>query len=424
MYGKTIAEKILSRAAGKSVRAGEIAICTPDLAMGTDGSIPMALDYLEAIRPGAVPYAPQRLVFALDHYGAASGAKAQALQERARAYALAHGIHIIEAGAGIGHQCILESGAARPGRLMVGADSHSTSYGAANAFATGIGSSDLAGVMLCGKVWLKVPETIRVTLVGQLAPGVSAKDVALTLARRRGADGATYMAMEFQGSGIATLDMDDRIVLANMSVELGAKAGIFPFDDTTAHWLAQLSSAGPEHNPVQPDPDAHYASSITLELDTVQPQAALPHRVDNVVSIDSLLPTPVGMVYLGTCTGGRLKDYREALDELQARGGVAPGVRLVVTPASESIRRDMESNGMLAAFNALGAELQPPGCGSCCGTCGTTPANGQTVISTANRNFKGRMGNAEAFIVLASPRSCGVAAATGYFGKAQKEAEA
>ncbi|NMM82570.1 3-isopropylmalate dehydratase large subunit [Acidovorax sp. SRB_14] len=425
MHGKTIAEKILSRAAGKAVRAGEIAICTPDLAMGTDGSIPMALDYLEAIRPGAVPCAPQRLVFALDHYGPASGPKAQELQQRARIYALTHGIATIEAGAGIGHQCILESGEARPGRLLVGADSHSTSYGAANAFATGIGSSDLAGVMLCGKVWLKVPETMRVTLTGCLAPGVSGKDVALTLARLRGADGANYRAMEFQGSGVATLDMEDRIVLANMAVELGAKAGIFPYDDTTARWLAQLpGAAGADYEPVQADPDAHYTSSITLALDSVRPQAALPHRVDNVVDIDSLPPTPVDMVYLGTCTGGRLKDYREALDELQARGGVAPGVRLVVTPASESIRRAMEVNGMLAAFTALGAELQPPGCGSCCGTCGTVPADGQTVISTANRNFKGRMGNAAASIVLASPRSCGAAAASGYFGTVQQGSQA
>ncbi len=424
MNGKTIAEKILSRAAGKSVRAGEIAICMPDLAMGTDGSIPMALDYLAAMRPGAAPYAPERLVFALDHYGAVSGAKAQALQERARAYALAHGVNLVEVGDGIGHQCILESGAARPGRLMVGADSHSTSYGAANAFATGIGSSDLAGVMLCGKVWLKVPQTMRVTLVGRLGPGVSAKDVALILARLRGADGANYMAMEFQGPGISTLDMDDRVVLANMAVELGAKAGIFPFDEITARWLADLPSVGPDHGPVQADPDARYAANITLDLDTVRPQAALPHRVDNVVDIEAMPYTRVGMVYLGTCTGGRLKDYREALDELHARGGVASGVRLIVTPASESIRRDMECNGMLAAFSALGAELQPPGCGSCCGTCGATPADGQTVITTANRNFKGRMGNAEASIVLASPRSCGLAAATGYLGTMQTEAGA
>ncbi len=423
MQGRTIAEKILSRAAGKAVVAGEIAICTPDLVMGTDGSIPMALDYLEAMRPGAAPRRPEAFVFALDHYGPSSGAQAQALQQRARAFAGAHGIAVVEAGEGIGHQCILESGAARPGRLMVGADSHSTSYGAANAFATGIGSSDMAGAMLSGKVWLRVPESMYVELTGALPAGVSAKDVALTLARTIGADGAAYLAIEYHGAGVASLDMDDRIVLSNMSVELGAKAGIFPCDVVTWRWLAGLPNAVHDPCPVVPDPDARYAARLTLDLSTVRAQAALPHRVDNVVDIDTVERTPVDMVYLGTCTGGRIKDYREALEALRAGGGVAPGVRLVVTPASATIERDMRSNGMLAEFTALGAELQAPGCGSCCGTCGTVPTDGQTVISTANRNFKGRMGNATAAIVLASPRSCGAAAASGYFGAAQPSRE-
>lgn len=416
MHGQTIAEKILSRAAGKPVRAGDIAICRPDLAMGTDGSIPMALDYLEQMRPGAAPFAPERLVFALDHYGPASGARAQQLQQRARTYAQAHGISLIETGQGIGHQCILESGAARPGLLVVGADSHSTSYGAANAFATGIGSSDLAGVLLCGQVWLKVPDSIRVTLVGRLAPGVSAKDAALALARQHGADGANYRVLEFQGPGVAALDMDDRTVLANMAVELGAKAGIFPCDATTRRWLEDKPGAPLE--PAWADADARYAASIVLDLGGVTPQVALPHRVDKVVDLTEVPATPVGMVYLGTCTGGRTKDYREALDELQRGGGVAPGVRLVVTPASEAVRRELEDSGMLAAFTALGAEVQPPGCGSCCGTCGTIPSDGQNVLSTANRNFRGRMGNNAAAIFLASPRSCGAAAATGFFGTA------
>lgn len=423
MDGMTIAEKILSRAAGKTVRAGDIAICTPDLAMGTDGSIPMALDYLESMRPGAAPHAPERLVFALDHYGPASGSKPQQLQQRARSYAQAHGIGIIESAQGIGHQCIMESGAARPGRLMVGADSHSTSYGAANAFATGIGSSDLAGVMLCGQLWLKVPESMRIVLTGRLAPGVAAKDVALTLARRLGADGANYRVLEFDGGGIAALDMDDRTVLANMSVELGAKAGIFPCDGTTRDWLRGLPGGALGLDEVAADAGARYAASFELDLATVTPQLAVPHRVDNVVDFADAPDTPVDMVYLGTCTGGRVKDYGEALEELQARGGVAAGVRLIVTPASETVRSELERNGMLQAYVDLGAEIQPPGCGSCCGTCGTVPADGQNVVSAANRNFKGRMGNAAASIFLASPRSCAVAAATGRIG-AQHEGDA
>ena len=414
MGAQTLSEKILSRAAGRRVRAGELAICTPDLAMGTDGSIPMALDYLESMRPGAGPSFPLRLVFALDHYGAASGAKAQALQARARAYAARHGIRCYDEGEGIGHQLVLESGAARPGLLIVGADSHSTSYGAAGAFGTGIGSSDLAGVLLCGQVWLKVPETLRVNLTGALGGDASAKDVALLLARRYGADGADYRVLEFTGPGVANLDMDDRIVLSNMSVELGAKAGIFPCDEVTAAWLRDRTSAW--FDPVASDPGAKYAGVIDLDLDAVVPQMALPHRVDHVVDVDAAPYTVVDMVYLGTCTGGRIKDYREALEVLRRGGGIAPGVRVIVTPASAAVRAELERNGMLAALAALGAEIQPPGCGACCGTCGSIPADGATVISTANRNFKGRMGNAAASIYLASPKVCAAAAVRGSFG--------
>jgi len=414
MVAQTLSEKILSRAAGRPVRAGELAICTPDLAMGTDGSIPMALDYLESMRSGAAPRSPGRMVFALDHYGAASGPKAQALQARARDYAARHGIRVYDEGEGIGHQLILESGAARPGLLMVGADSHSTSYGAAGAFGTGIGSSDLAGVLLCGQVWLKVPETLRVVLTGRLRGAASAKDVALLLARRLGADGADYRALEFAGPGVAELDMDDRIVLSNMSVELGAKAGIFPADEVTAAWLGERTGA--RFDPVSPDPGAGYAGAVDLDLDAVVPQMALPHRVDQVVDADAAPFCKVDLVYLGTCTGGRVKDYREALEVLE-QGGIAPGVRVVVTPASAAVRAELERSGMLGALAALGAEIRPPGCGVCCGTCGEVPEDGATVVSTANRNFKGRMGNAAASIYLASARTCAAAAVRGWIGR-------
>ena len=413
MGAQTLTEKLLSRAAGRPVRAGELAICTPDLAMGTDGSIPMALDYLESMRPGAAPRYPGRLVFACDHYGAASGAKAQALQARARDYAVRHGIRLYDEGEGIGHQLILESGAARPGLLIVGADSHSTSYGAVGAFATGIGSSDLAGVLLCGQVWLKVPETLMVVLSGSLRGDASAKDVALLLARRLGADGAAYRALEFVGTGVTSLDMDDRIVLSNLSVELGAKAGMFPCDEVTEAWLRERGSARLE--PAWADAGAEYAGVIDLDLATVVPQLALPHRVDQVVDAATAPFTKVDLVYLGTCTGGRIKDYREALEVLE-QGGIAPGVQVVVTPASASVRAELERSGMLAALEALGAEIRPPGCGVCCGTCGGVPADGAVVVSTANRNFKGRMGNATASIYLASPRTCAAAAVRGSIG--------
>jgi len=410
-----MSEQLLSRAAGVDLRAGDLAICEPDAAMGTDGSIPMALDYLRQMQDEGVPLpGPRhagRVVFAFDHYGAASGARSLALQERARAYALAHGVRIFEVGEGIGHQLMMERGLVRPGQLVVGADSHAVTYGALNAFATGIGSSDFAGLLQCGQVWLKVPAAVRVVLCGSLPAGASAKDVALTLARRLGADGASYLALEFDGPGLAALDIDDRMVLANMSVEMGAKAGIFPFDEHTAAYLQGRSdSAGV---PVRADPDAAYADTLELDLAGVTPQVALPHRVDHVVDLADAQQIAIDMVYLGTCTGGRSKDFHEALDVLRQGGGVAPGVRLVVTPASDAVRDELSASGALAEFESLGAEIREPGCGGCCGTCGSIPADGSNVVSTANRNFKGRMGNREAQIFLASPRACASAAVHG-----------
>lgn len=414
-YPLTLAEKLLSRAAGRPLRAGETAVCTVDQAMGTDGSIPMALDYLRQMQPEGAPLPgpaePSRVVFALDHYGPASGARAQALQDVARQYARQHGVPTFEVGEGIGHQLMLERGRVLPGRLVVGADSHAVSYGALNAFGTGIGSSDFAGVLQCHQVWLRVPASLRIELRGALPPYASAKDVALHLARRLGADGASYQALEFAGDGVPTLDMDDRIVLANMAVEMGAKAGLFPFDETTAAWLPGRTAEA--YEPVHADAGADYAAVVEVDLAAITPQLALPHRVDQVVDLATAEPERIDMVYLGTCTGGRTKDYREALEVLRAGGGVAPGVRLVVTPASDSVQAELQRDGLLAEFEALGAELQPPGCGSCCGTCGTIPTSGTRVLSTANRNFKGRMGNREAQIFLASPKACASAAVHG-----------
>ena len=419
--GMTLAETLLTRAAGRDVTAGEVAICEVDCAMGTDGSIPMALDYLQAMQDDGrlpAPARPQRLAFAFDHYGPSSGARALGLQQRARSYAQAHGIPVFEVGYGIGHQRMLESGRVLPGQLVVGADSHAVTYGALNAFGTGIGSSDLAGIFQCNQLWLKVPGSLRVTLRGRLRADASAKDVALTLARRLGADGASYLALEFGGPGLAALDIDDRIVLANMSVEMGAKAGLFPFDAVTQAYLAARTRE--PYQPVAADSDASYIGVIEVDLAAVVPQVALPHRVDNGVDLAQAADTAIDRVYLGTCTGGRVKDYREALVVLQAGGGVAAGVRLIVTPASEEVRAELQHSGMLAAFEAMGAEVQPPGCGACCGTCGSIPGDGERIVSTANRNFKGRMGNGKALIYLASPKACAAAAVSGRLGGAMQ----
>ena len=368
-------------------------VCAVDYAMGTDGSTPMALDYFAAMGGSRVRY-PERIVFALDHYAPAPSRHTAELHQRMRLFAAQHGILLWDVGEGIGHQLMIESGRAASGRLAVGADSHAVTYGAVNCFGTGIGSSELAAILIGGAIWLKVPETIRVTLTGELPRGVDAKDVALTLARELGADGAAYCALEFAGPSLAALDLDDRLVLANLAVEMGAKNAVFPGD-------------------VVPDRDAAYAREVLLDLDALAPQVALPHQVDRVVPIADAAGSPVQMVYLGTCTGGRVRDFHAARDVLRAGGGPAPGVRVVVTPASRSILETLARDGTLADFVAMGAVIGTPGCGACCGTCGPIPADGDNVISTANRNFKGRMGNPQASIFLASPAACAAAAVRG-----------
>jgi 3-isopropylmalate/(R)-2-methylmalate dehydratase large subunit len=417
---QTIAEKILSEKAGQTLYADDIAVCAADAVMGTDGSAPMAIDYFAGL--GGLPVAcPERIVFAMDHYAPAPTEKSRALQDRARQFAHLHGITVWEPGEGVGHQLMVERGFVTPGGLAVGADSHSVTYGALNAFGTGIGSSDLAVAMASGQVWLKVPQSIRVELTGALQYPTSAKDVALELLRQLGGDGARYAALEFAGPGIASLDIPDRLVISNMVVELGAKAGIFPCDDLT---LEYLRDRAPRQaiQPTEADPGAKYLQTLQVDLSALQPLLAHPHRPDNVQALDDTTETAVQMVYLGTCTGGRSKDFREALQVLQTSGGVAPGVQLVVTPASREVLEDLEQGGELSAFRALGATIGTPGCGACCGTCGTIPSNGQTVMSTANRNFIGRMGNPNAAIYLASPAACAAAAASGFITRPQGDA--
>jgi 3-isopropylmalate/(R)-2-methylmalate dehydratase large subunit len=406
MPGKTISEKILSAKSGRDARAGDVVVCRVDSAMGNDGSTPMALDYFDAMG-GEVVFEPGRIVFALDHYAPPPSQKTTQLHRRIRDFAAKQGIQVWEVGEGIGHQLMVESGRVTPGSLVVGADSHSVTYGALNAFATGIGSSDLAAMMICGRVRLRVPETIKVTLRGKLSPGVFPKDIALALAKVLRADGATYLALEFAGPGVATLQLEDRLVLSNLVVEMGAKNGVFPADLETFKYLKA------NFEPVEPDPDACYVREIVVDLDRVTPQVALPHHVDSVVSIGEAAGTPVQMVYLGTCTGGRVRDFHQARDILKAGGGVAPGVQLVVTPASRAVFETLTHDGTLSDFIGMGAVIVTPGCGSCCGTCGSIPGDGVNVISTANRNFKGRMGNSNASIYLASHASCAAAAVAG-----------
>jgi 3-isopropylmalate/(R)-2-methylmalate dehydratase large subunit len=410
MSGKTISEKILSIKSGCEARAGDFVVCSVDYAMGTDGSTPMAIDYFEQMG-GSRVLNPERIVFVMDHYPGDKGMRASDLQDKMRAFAAKYGIAVHEIGEGICHQLMIETGRTRPGGLLVGADSHSVTGGALNAFATGIGSSDLAATMICGRIWLKVPQTIKVVLTGRLRANVYPKDLALELARRLGVDGASYQAIEFHGPGASGLDLEDRIVISNMSVEMGAKAGIFTADSKTIDYLRNRTSEA--IRPVEADADARYIREIALDLSELEPNLARPHAVENVVSLRKATGIPIRMVYLGTCTGGRVRDFHQALRILVAAGGIAAGVQLVATPASREVEAALRSDGTLQQLEAMGAVVTPPGCGSCCGTAGPIPGDGVNVMSTANRNFRARMGNATAAIYLASPASCAAAAATG-----------
>jgi 3-isopropylmalate/(R)-2-methylmalate dehydratase large subunit len=265
--------------------------------------------------------------------------------------------------------------------------------------------------MATGKLWLKVPHTLRIILQGRLRPPAQAKDIILELLRRLRADGADYLALEFSGDGAASLSVEERIVIANMATEAGAKAALFAVDQATRTFLRNLGIS--DCAPVAPDAQARYIESLTIDLAEITARLALPHQVDSVVPLGEAAGRPVDMVFIGTCTGGRASDIRAALAVIREAGGIAPGVELVITPASRAELELLIKDGSLAELTALGAVLTTPGCGACCGTSGAIPRDGATVISTGNRNFKGRMGAPTAEIFLASPAACGAAAATG-----------
>jgi 3-isopropylmalate/(R)-2-methylmalate dehydratase large subunit len=408
--GRTIAEKIIGAHAGRELEAGEFAIVSVDQLLGTDGSAPMAIDLFASMGFEAV-FDASRIAFSCDHYAPASSARIAALHEKMRSFAEARGITLFRVGEGIGHQRMIEDGRVRPGMIVAGADSHCVTYGALNAFGIGIGASDLAAAMATGKLWLKVPRTLRIILQGRLTPPAQAKDVILELLRRLRADGADYLALEFSGDGAASLSVEERIVIANMATEAGAKAALFAVDQATRAFLRNLGV--PDCAPVAPDPQARYIDSLTIDLAEITPRLALPHHVDSVVALGEAAGRPVDMVFIGTCTGGRASDIRAVLAVIREAGGIAPGVELVITPASRAELELLIRDGSLAELTALGAVLTTPGCGACCGTSGAIPRDGATVISTGNRNFKGRMGAPKAEIFLASPAACGAAAATG-----------
>ncbi len=397
--GKTISEKILGAHSGSETTAGEIVIAELDYMMAQDGTAPLAIRSFEGMEGNAVAR-PERVALCIDHNAPSPLRSVSELHAIMREFAMKYGLELNDVGEGVCHQVMLDKAHVVPGSLVIGADSHTCTYGAVNAFATGVGSTDMAAGMLSGSLWFRVPETIKVTVGGTLPAGVFAKDIALMMVGDITADGATYMALEIGGEAISGLDLDGRLAISNLAVEMGAKAGLMEADEKTLEFFE--GRAGREFEPVSPDPDAVYAREIEYDVSELEPQVARPHTVDNVTAVGQVEGTPVSEGLIGTCTNGRLADLRAAAEILKGRK-VAPGVRLIVAPASREVMLKALAEGLIEVFTEAGGAVMCPGCASCVGTHQGIPGDGENVISTANRNFKGRMGNPEAFIYLASP---------------------
>ena len=407
--GKTIAEKILSIKSGIDAKRGDIVTAKIDFAMVPDAQGPWSIEPFNKLQNNKV-FDREKIAFVIDHYVPCPNADVAAHHDLVREFCKEHGIKLYESGDGICHQILFEKGHIFPGGLFIGADSHSCSYGAVGALGTGVGSTDIAVAMHYGKLWFKVPESINIQLKGKLNKGVSAKDLALYIMGLLGADGAAYKSLEFSGAGIANLDMDDRFTICNLSVECGAKFGIMPFDEVTRNWCIEknvdFSSA------VSPDEDAVYESTLTIDLSQIKPSVAKPHKVDNYAELKEVLGTKIDMVLIGTCTNGRLKDFASAHEILKGRE-VCGTVELLIVPASRDVYIEAIKAGYIETFLKCGAKILPPGCGPCCGSSAGVPSAGANVLSTANRNFIGRMGNTQANIYLASPYAAAAAVITG-----------
>jgi len=397
--GKTIAEKILSNKSHQNARANDIVIADLDFMMGQDGTSPLAIRAFEEMQAKQV-FDPERVAMVIDHSAPSPLAGVSELHKQMREFAETQGIHLYDIGDGVCHQLLPEKGHVVPGDLVIGADSHTCTYGAINVFSTGVGSTDLAAAMISGKLWFKVPETIKLMINGVLPPGVYAKDLILFIAGEMTADGATYKALEFGGSMIEDLSVEARFTISNMAVELGAKCGLMEADQKTIQWVREHSIR--HFETVEADKDADYCEIREYELSNLEPQLSMPHTVDNVVPVSKALGTTLSQGVIGTCTNGRLEDLRIAAGILK-NNKIAKGCRLIVAPSSRHSFLEAMREGLIETLIEAGAAVVTPGCGPCVGTHNGVPSDGENVISTANRNFKGRMGNNKASIFLASP---------------------
>lgn len=407
--GKTITEKIFSLASGKDVYAGDIVVAKVDAAMVHDGTALLALEAFEDMGGKSV-WDPWRILLVIDHVAPSSNESFAKVHEAMRRFAHKYGARICDVGSGICHQLMVESGLARPGSLIVGADSHTCTYGALGAFSTGIGSTEIAAALMSGKLWFKVPETIRIEISGSLPPMVLPKDLILRIVGDIGADGATYKAVEYCGETVKNMSIDGRLTLCNMAVEMGAKSGIIEPDEKTKEYLRSVGVQ--DYTPIKNDRDAEYSEKISIEVSDLEPMVACPHSVDNVKPVKDVEGIEVNQVFLGSCTNGRIEDLRIASEILKGRK-IKSGVRMIVVPASRSVYLQALREGLIERFVEAGCVVCNPGCGPCAGAHQGILGPREVCLSTSNRNFKGRMGSADAEIYLASPATAAASALEG-----------
>ena len=405
-------QKILAKHAGLDhVEVGQLIEAKVDMVLGNDITTPVAITEFEKAGFTQV-FDKDKISIVLDHYTPCKDIKSAELCLQARNFAHKHNItNFFDVGQmGVEHALLPEKGLCAPGEIIVGADSHTCTYGAVGAFSTGIGSTDMAAAMATGLLWFKVPAAIKVTLKGKLQPYVSGKDVILHLIGEIGVDGALYQSLEFTGEGVASLSMDDRFTISNMAIEAGGKNGIFPVDEKTMEYISGRVNRPCEA--FEADPDAIYAREVVIDLDKLEPTVAMPHLPENTKVVSEVAGLPINQVVIGSCTNGRISDLRAAAQVLKGRK-VAGGVRCIVIPATQEIVLQAMQEGLIQTFIEAGCAVSTPTCGPCLGGHMGVMAEGERTVSTTNRNFVGRMGHVTSEVILASPAVAAASAVAG-----------
>ena len=410
--GMTMTQKILAAHAGlPEVHAGDLIEAGLDVVLGNDVTTPVAVGVFEKAGFTEV-FDKDKIVIALDHYTPCKDIKSAELCVTAREFAKKHGItHLYDVGTvGIEHALLPEQGLVGPGDCIVGADSHTCTYGALGAFSTGVGSTDMAAAMASGLNWFRVPDAIKVELSGKLQPNVSGKDVILHLIGEIGVDGALYQSLEFTGEGVSELSMDDRFTISNMAIEAGGKNGIFPVDEKTMEYIKDRFEREPKV--FEADEDAEYARVVKIDLSTLKPTVSMPHLPSNTKTAEEVAGLHIDQVVIGSCTNGRISDLRTAASILKGKK-VADGVRCIIIPATQQIYLQCVEEGLVRDFVEAGCAVSAPTCGPCLGGHMGVMADGERAVATTNRNFVGRMGHTGSEVILASPAVAAASAIAG-----------